>query len=279
MYKRVQLLSSTKSSLIYEGISEENEQDKRRSVVLKRVFTSTPLNKDYIPKEVSIMKKLKHKHILHLLDFYVPRKKTFSFYLVLERCTTSLDHVINTITPSMRDTLFMQIFSAIEYMHSKGIAHRDIKPSNILLSAEGNIKVSDFGSATYILPGQNDLEKTPGTIPYMAPELLLGSCSYTLSIDLWSAGCVYWEMTTHSIAFPGTTEIDQLVKIVSTLGITENDLKAMKELPYSYILRPHAPCINHTFTSSEWSILSVLLSYNPGKRFLSQEQKFNLSST
>ncbi|KAI4287953.1 MAG: hypothetical protein L6R35_002790 [Caloplaca aegaea] len=96
---------------------------------------------------------------------------------------------------------FQQLVSAVSYMHSKGVGHRDIKPENILLSAEGNLKIADFGLATLFKHnGLTKLCKTScGSPPYTAPEVV--ACDSMMSrkldqgysgdlVDIWSCGVV-----------------------------------------------------------------------------------------
>ncbi|KAL8836687.1 MAG: hypothetical protein Q9170_002819 [Blastenia crenularia] len=96
---------------------------------------------------------------------------------------------------------FQQLVGAVSYMHSKGIGHRDIKPENILLSAEGNLKIADFGLATlFSHNGATKLCRTScGSPPYTAPEVV--ACDPTISrkldqgyrgdlVDIWSCGVV-----------------------------------------------------------------------------------------
>ena len=96
---------------------------------------------------------------------------------------------------------FTQLISAVGYMHSKGVGHRDIKPENILLSADGNLKIADFGLATlFTHNGVKKLCKTNcGSPPYTAPEVLtcdarsaeeLGSGYHGDLVDIWSCGVV-----------------------------------------------------------------------------------------
>lgn len=96
---------------------------------------------------------------------------------------------------------FTQLISAVSYMHSKGVGHRDIKPENILLSAEGNLKIADFGLATlFVYNGVKKLCKSScGSPPYTAPEVVtcdtrlakqLGSGYYGDLVDIWSCGVV-----------------------------------------------------------------------------------------
>ncbi|KAI9730703.1 MAG: Chk1 protein kinase [Cirrosporium novae-zelandiae] len=97
---------------------------------------------------------------------------------------------------------FTQLISAISYMHSKGVGHRDLKPENILLSADGMLKIADFGLATlFFYHGKRKLCTTLcGSPPYIAPEVIAGSADkqrrkagtgYAADlVDIWSCGVI-----------------------------------------------------------------------------------------
>lgn len=88
-----------------------------------------------------------------------------------------------------------QVLNAVSFLHRKGIIHRDIKPANIFISNENNYKIGDFGSCTY-----RKTQEFLGTLDYAAPEILTHK-PYSEKVDLWSIGCVAYEMFTNSPPF------------------------------------------------------------------------------
>lgn len=86
---------------------------------------------------------------------------------------------------------FRQLISGVEYLHSRGVAHRDLKPENLLLDNNDNLKISDFGLATiYRMQGKERLlEKKCGTLPYVAPEVLVRAY-HAEPADVWSCGII-----------------------------------------------------------------------------------------
>lgn len=86
---------------------------------------------------------------------------------------------------------FRQLISGVEYLHSHGVAHRDLKPENLLLDNNDNLKISDFGLATlYRMQGKERLlEKKCGTLPYVAPEVLVRAY-HAEPADIWSCGII-----------------------------------------------------------------------------------------
>ena len=87
-----------------------------------------------------------------------------------------------------------QLLSAIEHGHSRSFIHRDLKPANLLIGEDGKLKVADFGLAIpkYIPHSKEDMEVI--TANYRPPELALEIETYSFAVDVWSIGCIFWEI-------------------------------------------------------------------------------------
>ncbi|KAH0827309.1 kinase-like protein [Lanmaoa asiatica] len=107
-----------------------------------------------------------------------------------------------------------QIVDAIEYMHDKDVIHRDLKPENLLLDGEFRIKITDFGTGKILENGQDRANSFVGTAQYVSPELLERN-ETSKSSDLWSLGCIVFQMIAGKFAFQGLSEYLTWQKIKS----------------------------------------------------------------
>ncbi|XP_012868469.1 PREDICTED: MAPK/MAK/MRK overlapping kinase [Dipodomys ordii] len=109
-----------------------------------------------------------------------------------------------------------QLCKSLDHMHRNGIFHRDVKPENILIKQDV-LKLGDFGSCRSVYSKQPYTEYI-STRWYRAPECLLTDGFYTYKMDLWSAGCVFYEIASLQPLFPGDNELDQISKIHDVIG-------------------------------------------------------------
>ncbi|RCV20604.1 hypothetical protein SETIT_4G069900v2 [Setaria italica] len=128
-----------------------------------------------------------------------------------------------------------QILRGLKYIHSANVLHRDLKPSNLLLNANCDLKICDFGLAR-ITSETDFMTEYVVTRWYRAPELLLNSSEYTAAIDVWSVGCIFMELMDRKPLFPGRDHVHQLRLLMELIGTpNEADLDFVNENARRYI--------------------------------------------
>ena len=201
-------------------------------------------------REIRLLARLQHPNILPLHDsghveallYYVMP------YVSGETLRTRIDRA-RQLPVEDAVCIAQEIADALAYAHAQGIVHRDIKPENILISG-GHAIVADFGIARAIdVAGIRQLTRTgmgsPGTPAYMAPEQLLGDREVDAKADIYSLGCVLYEMVTGKPPFGGK----------------EGFVKRFTEAPpRPSLVRPQIP---------EWldQMVAVALARNPSDRY------------
>jgi len=173
---------------------------------------------DNLDQEINILRQIKHPHIVNLLDAFKIKDEAI---LVMEYCKggdlAKYMKVKKKLSEETTRHFLFQIADALHFMTEKKLIHRDLKPSNILLVKNDDeksiIKIADFGYARYI-ETQDLAETTCGTPLYMAPEVLQ-SQKYDSKADLWSVGCIMYEMLTGRVPFAAQTHYQLFEKIKS----------------------------------------------------------------
>jgi len=157
-----------------------------------------------LEREINIMQKLKHPHILPLIEVF--ENKDYIF-LVLELVTGGelFDRIVEKGNYTEKDAtnIVKQILSAVQYLHSEGVVHRDLKPENLLCNddKDGNIHiyVADFGLSR-LFNEDEQLTTYCGSPEYVAPEVL--ACApYEKAVDLWSVGVITYILLTGFLPF------------------------------------------------------------------------------
>merc|ERR1719296_148994 len=162
--------------------------------------------------------------------------------------------------------------------------HRDIKPSNILLNSDCQVKVCDFGLARSVVQVADNatnpvLTDYVATRWYRAPEILLGSTSYTKGVDLWSVGCILGELLSGKPIFPGTSTMNQLDRIMEVTGRpSPEDIEAIKS-PFAATMLESLSAtqprpLNEMFPTASYEALDLMricMQFNPDRRLSAKE--------
>ncbi|KZT19930.1 Pkinase-domain-containing protein [Neolentinus lepideus HHB14362 ss-1] len=201
----------------------------QRKVAIKRI---TPFDHSMFAlrtlREIKLLRHFHHENIISILDILRPPSLDDfkEVYLVQELMETDLHRVIRTqeLSDDHCQYFIYQTLRALKALHSADVLHRDLKPSNLLLNANCDLKLCDFGLARSARPPPNVddtstfMTEYVATRWYRAPEVMLTFKEYTRAIDIWSVGCVLAEMLSGKPLFPGRDYHHQLSLILDILG-------------------------------------------------------------
>ncbi|QPG74062.1 hypothetical protein FOA43_001383 [Brettanomyces nanus] len=229
---------------------------------------------DKIRREIAIMKKCCHPHIVKLIEV-LDSETSRKIYLILEylekgeilwqRRDSSTDEKPEPfLTVKQAKCVFRDVVSGLEYLHNQGIIHRDIKPSNLLINKDDVVKISDFGiSFAANLDGNGlsddfELAKTAGTPAFLAPELCTtdgDDVRVTYKIDIWALGVTLYCVLFGQLPFSGETEF-QLFDAINNAPLCYPNMEEWR-------VSPKIP--EHDFVQIK-DLLSGLLERDPTKR-------------
>ncbi|XP_029206658.2 serine/threonine-protein kinase DCLK2-like isoform X5 [Acropora millepora] len=173
-------------------VRECRNRKTNKEFALKIISKAKVKGKEHmVENEISILRRVKHKNIVELIEEYETPKEIF-LVTELVKGGDLFEAIVKATKYTEKDACHMirDLASALEYLHSMNIVHRDIKPENLLVvnysDNTKSLKLADFGLATEV--------KTPmflvcGTPTYVAPEIL-DETGYGLKVDIWAAGVI-----------------------------------------------------------------------------------------
>lgn len=203
--------------IVYHAVQVRLE----RPVALKVLFPrlgQDPLLTERFLREARIMGQLNHPHIVRVYDVGRVGSCVYLAMELIEGMTLEACLKNGPLPPADFFRHALQIGSALAYLHGKGLLHRDIKPANVLLDAEGNAKLADFGLARFRNPVDSVSITSPqsvlGTPAYMAPEQARGETVDERS-DLFSFGALLYHLATGKLPHPGSTSMEVLIALAT----------------------------------------------------------------
>lgn len=193
---------------------------------LKVTATKEGIPLNYI-REIKYVKYLENENIIHLYDItYENNNINLIFeYIKFNLFDIIRSHILEKLTREHRLHLFYQIMKGLNFLHKNNIMHRDIKPSNLLVTDDNIVKIIDFGISKLHICDYNSCNVV--TLQYRAPELLFKGDLYNKAIDIWSAGCILFELLTGDVLFYNDCE-SEVIHAENIFGL----LEFREDLPY-----------------------------------------------
>ncbi|KAL2936918.1 Mitogen-activated protein kinase 7 [Bienertia sinuspersici] len=231
-------------------------------------------------RELIILRSVRHENVIALMGVMVTSTKS-SFkevYLVYELMGCDLHQISRSPHPLSNDHcnfFLFQLLRGLKYLHSANILHRDLKPENLLVNANCDLKICDFGLSRTFKDEGGFMTEYVVTRWYRALELLLHNDNYGASVDVWSVGCIFAKMLGRKPLFRGTSSLNQLQLIINILGSpTKSDLEFMvynvRALLYLHSMRysrgVHLVALYPHVDRLALDLLQNMLVFDPKKR-------------
>ncbi|XP_015595959.1 testis-specific serine/threonine-protein kinase 1-like [Cephus cinctus] len=211
-YKLIKKLGEGSYAKVYLAeYRPENDPERNNSLACKVVDTvKAPKDfvRKFLPRELDILVKLNHPHVVHVHSIFQRRTKYFIFMRFAENGDL-LDFILKNgaVAESQARVWLRQLSLGLQYLHEMEIAHRDMKCENVLLTSNYNVKLADFGFARYVVDarGKKVLSDTYcGSLSYAAPEILKGSPYNPKIADIWSLGVILYIILNKAMPFDDT---------------------------------------------------------------------------
>lgn len=167
-------------------------------------------------QEVQLLRSLDHPNIVRLKDSFQDKNV---LYIIMEYVDGGdlAQKIKNRGTKPFAEEeilhIFMQLTVALDYIHEKKIVHRDIKPQNVFLTSVGVVKLGDFGVARALEDTQDLCQTVIGTPYYLSPEVW-NNAPYNSMTDIWSLGCILYEMCALKRPFTGRDAAQLLAMVI-----------------------------------------------------------------
>ncbi|KAJ6621371.1 kinase-like domain-containing protein [Mycena sp. CBHHK59/15] len=245
--------------------------------LVSRVFDKIQLAKRAL-REITLLRHFTgHANITGLIDAKMISPESNEIYIFMEPMEADLHQIIKsgqTLTSEHVQYFVYQILRGMKFVHSASVIHRDLKPGNLLVNADCELKICDFGLSRGH-ENASHLTEYVATRWYRAPEIMLGFREYDSAIDVWSIGCILAELLSSQPLFKGKDYVDQLKKILDVLGSPEETVlqKIASEKARTYVRslpiskkRPFAKVLP-TADLQAIELLSHMLTFDPDQRF------------
>ena len=275
--------------VVFKAIDKKTKEQ----VALKKLFGAfqDEVDSQRTFREVMLLQELNgHDNIIRLLNV-IKAENDLDLYLVFDYMEADLFNVIraNILQDIHKKFIIYQILKAIKFIHSADIIHRDLKPSNIFINSDCHIKLGDFGLARTLGHNphiQNMVTEYVATRWYRAPEMILAAQKYGKPIDMWSVGCILYELLVGTPLLPGKSTKEMMKMMFGVTGFPDrkeyNEVKnecKIQNIDYDDLLQEKIKkkknilqmVSGYTHDEVAIDLLLKLLVFNPKKRLTAEE--------
>ena len=206
--------------VVYQAIQKSTKRKVAIKVLLEGPYASKSARRRF-EREIELVAQLKHPNIIGI--FHSGQTSDGRQYCVMDYVRgVPLDQYVHDNKSTLEDALqlFAKVCEAVNYAHQKGVIHRDLKPSNILVDADGEPKVLDFGLAKQLVSREASLisltGQVVGTLPYMSPEQAEGNPDkIDIRTDVYALGVILYQMLTGHYPYPVAGQMAEVLKHIA----------------------------------------------------------------
>ncbi|XP_016512883.2 CBL-interacting serine/threonine-protein kinase 11 [Nicotiana tabacum] len=215
-YELGKLLGCGAFAKVYHARDIKDGRSVAIKIINKTRINTNPALMSNIKREISIMRRLRHPHIVKLDEVLATKTKIY-FVMEFVKGGELFAKIAKDgkFTEEKSRKLFQQLISAVRYCHSRGVYHRDLKPENLLIDENGDLKVSDFGLSALTEQVQQDglLHTLCGTPSYVAPDILTKKGYDGAKVDIWTCGIILFVLNAGYLPFHDTNLMGMYQKI------------------------------------------------------------------
>jgi serine/threonine protein kinase len=217
-YRLARLIRVGNTTAVWEAI-KGNDPTRYALKIIREDLRKDRTEIGALKHELEVGQKLKHKNVIHIFEFNTEGSVPYlvlelfecpNLKLLLRQGVAELAYLVPRIIEQAAEALF--------YLHEQGWIHRDVKPDNFLVNDDGLVKLIDFAISERYKKGIGALfsfgSKVQGTRSYMSPEQIRGK-RLDPRADLYSFGCMIFELTSGKLPYTGTTADELLTKHLS----------------------------------------------------------------